>query len=419
MKKHYLLVVDPFSSSAAFAQRAKELYGFDTIALITNRSLPEAVMKTFKKEDYHQVFLYRSLDGTASEIEDFLGQTPDFIICGSESGVNIFDLLCEKWKLPQNIFELSSVRRDKFLMQAQLKNSNIRYIPHFKSGDLSQILQWCEENPFHEYVIKPICSFGSDGVFFCKNIDTIEKIYHKLINTLNYMGHKNSELLIEQKIEGIEYVVDAVSCDGIHFIVNIFKYIKEEVNGVPIYRQMFTEPVSEHPELIQYVKKVLTSLGIVNGASHNEVIMTVNGPVLVESGARMHGGLGPRLVEESNSHSLIDLSLIARISPLDFRNRTLSEPILKKYAAEYFLSAPATGTVSDIDIENNCSALPSYSFTTNALMVGDFICMTVDLVTSYGRIVLINSDRDILKKDVTAIGEMEKKDMLIRIENLL
>ncbi|MDG0800122.1 ATP-grasp domain-containing protein [Pectobacterium polaris] len=417
MKNKYVLVVDPFSSGAVFANRIKALYGHETIALITNSHLPEAIMATFKKEDYAQVFYYKSLSVTVAEIESYLTQAPDFIICGSEPGVSVFDLLCDQWNRMPNILSLSAARRDKYLMQKQIKLEGIRYIPHFKSGDFNCILQWCSDNPFTEYVVKPIRSFGTEGVFFCKSVDEIKKAYYSLIGTLDYSGNRNSELLIEQKIEGIEYVVDAVSNEGEHFIVNIFRYIKEQVDGVPIYRQMITESVTEHSALVNYVKKVLTSLGIVNGSSHNEVIMSSDGPVLVESGARMHGGLGPRLVNECNSHSLIDLGLMARISSSDFREKTMNAPTLKKYAVEYFLSSSDSGMVKDVRIEEMCSPLSSYGFTVCKVKSGDHIEKTTDLVTSYGRVVLFNTDLAILEQDAAAIVEMERNSRLITLEN--
>ena len=44
--------------------------------------------------------------------------------------------------------------------------------------------------------------------------------------------------------------------------------------------------------MIHYVHKVLDALEILNGASHAEVILTNDGPCLVEVGSRCHGGEG-------------------------------------------------------------------------------------------------------------------------------
>ncbi|TPG56769.1 ATP-grasp domain-containing protein [Ewingella americana] len=411
-----VLVVDPFSSGAAFSNRIKSLFGYDVMALITNDRLPSAVMATFKHDEYSKVFYYQSHTETLQQIESEIGHAPDFIVCGSEPGVNVFDRLCKEWELLPNIFELSQARRDKYLMQYQLKQDGIRHIPHYKSGNLQEILKWCTDNPFREYVIKPVRSFGTEGVLFCKSTSEVERAFCELINTFDYSGSRNEELLIEQKIEGTEYVVDAVSSDGEHYVVNIFRYVKQEINGVPIYRQMIIEPVDEHTTLVDYVKTVLTSLGVRNGTSHNEIIMSVTGPVLVETGARMHGGLGPRLVEECNSHSLIDLSLIARISPSEFADRTKTKPLLKSYALEYFLSSPQSGTLKSVNIESQCSSLNSYGFTVCKYEVGDYLEKTTDLVTSYGRVVLFNSDRKMLIADAQRVTDLEKAGVLISMK---
>ncbi|MBJ2119141.1 MULTISPECIES: ATP-grasp domain-containing protein [Proteus] len=415
MNDKYVLIVDPFSSGAIFANRVKELYGYNVIALITNNNLPPTIVSTFKEEDYSAVFNYASHEEAAQQIELALGRAPDFIICGSEPGVLIFDLLCHRWNLLPNLFKLSQARRDKYLMQKQLMLDGIRYIPHYRSGQLSKILTWCEENPFKEYVIKPVCSFGTEGVFFCKNTAEIKNAFNLLINTFDYSGNKNKELLIEQKINGIEYVVDAVSSNGVHFIVNIFKYLKQKVNGIPIYHQMVTEPVNLFPELVDYTKSVLTSLGIKNGTSHNEIIMSSNGPVLIESGARMHGGLGPSLVERCNSHSLIDMSLLVRIAPHQFTDAICTSPVLQRYAVEYFLCAPNQGHIKEINIEKQCSTLKSYGFTICKYKPNDYLQKTTDLVTSYGRIVLFNEEYLALSTDVQVVADLEKKGALISI----
>ena len=45
-------------------------------------------------------------------------------------------------------------------------------------------------------------------------------------------------------------------------------------------------------ELVEYQKKVVTALGIKNGPTHGEVKWFRGEPVLVEVGARCHGGDG-------------------------------------------------------------------------------------------------------------------------------
>jgi hypothetical protein len=53
-----------------------------------------------------------------------------------------------------------------------------------------------------------------------------------------------------------------------------------------------------------YVAKVLDALGLHFGASHAEVIVTKDGPCLVEVGARMHGALGPEVMQEATGFGI-------------------------------------------------------------------------------------------------------------------
>ncbi|WP_129586841.1 hypothetical protein [Proteus alimentorum] len=143
--------------------------------------------------------------------------------------------------------------------------------------------------------------------------------------------------------------------------------------------------------------------------------MSSNGPVLIESGARMHGGLGPSLVEQCNSHSLIDMSLLVRIAPHQFTDAICTSPVLQRYAIEYFLCAPKQGHIKEINIEKQCNTLKSYGFTICKYKPNDYLQKTTDLVTSYGRIVLFNEEYSTLSTDVQVVADLEKKGALISI----
>lgn len=413
-----LVVIDPFSSGAVFAQRAKALYGYDSIAIITNTQLPHSVMASFRPEDYQKVYYVESIEQTITEVETDLCGQPLWVICGSEPGVLIFDALTQHWQLAPNDVQTSHARRDKYLMQAALKQAGLAYIPFFKSGELAAISDWCEAHTFLAYVVKPIHSFGTDGVFFCDNAVAALSAASKLIGTTDYAGNLNTEVLIEEKIVGDEYVVDAVSCHGQHFIVNMFRYTKVDIDGSPIYRQMAMVDIDEYLDIAEYAKQVLTALGIKNGASHNEIILSPQGPVLVESGARMHGGLGSTLVEKCNSHSLIDLAIMARLSPADFAEQTKKPAQLHQYAIEYFMATPKQGKLLANRVAEVSAQLTSFSHSYCALKAGDFVAKTVDLVTSCGRIVLVHADKNRLLADIEALQTLEKDGQLLVIETM-
>jgi len=56
-----------------------------------------------------------------------------------------------------------------------------------------------------------------------------------------------------------------------------------------------------------YIAKVLDALGLYYGPSHAEVIVTNDGPCLVEVGARMHGASGPAVMHQATGLGIHEL----------------------------------------------------------------------------------------------------------------
>jgi biotin carboxylase len=410
-----VVVVAPFSSGVVFARRAKELYGLDSVAVLTPDMAPLAPLNTsYVPEEYLGEVHFSTVAETARRIEGLCGGRPDFIICGSEPGVEEFDALAAHWGMRANS-GVSEARRDKFLMQACLRDAGVRYIPHHKASDTESIVRWCARSGLAGYVVKPLKSFATDGVFFCSDLDEVRAACERLFGRTDLAGHVITEVLVQERISGPEFVVDSVSLDGSHFIVNMFRYAKETVDGNPMYRSMSAVDIGDHPEIVAYVERALSALGIDNGPAHTELILAEDGPVLIETGARMHGGLGPRLVEESSSHSLIDLTLASRIAPDDYRRQTRVRPSLRQHIVECFLSAPATGTLTANRVREMSQELGSYLFDTCHQIPGDRIERTVDLITSYGRVVLANADRAALERDRERVLEMDWSGVFIDI----
>ena len=86
-----------------------------------------------------------------------------------------------------------------------------------------------------------------------------------------------------------------VSRDGHHKVVGIWLYDRRVVNGASFVcygQESLTIDAPHCRELVEYQKRVVTALGIRNGPTHGEVKWFQGEPVLVEVGARCHGGEG-------------------------------------------------------------------------------------------------------------------------------
>ncbi|GHH39517.1 ATP-grasp domain-containing protein [Streptomyces candidus] len=409
-----LVVVDPFSSGGVFARRARELYGLDAVAVLTSDLLPTALTASYVPEDFVGEVRFVSVAETAAAVEALCGGRPEAVICGSEPGVEAFDALAAHWGLRPNSGS-SLARRDKFLMQHRLRDAGLRHISHHKAADLDSALKWCAGSGLTQFVVKPVKSFATDGVFFCSTPDEVRAACQNLFRRADFSGEDITEVLVQERVIGPEFVVDSVSLDGDHFVVDMFRYTKENVEGNPVYRAMKGVDVAAHPDLVAYVEKALTALGIENGPAHSELILTEDGPVLIETGARMHGGQGPNLVEAASSHSLIDLALAARVQPDDFLSRTGTRPVLHKSVVECFLFSPVAGVVGVNRVRESCQALDSYLFDTCDQVPGARIEKTTDLITSYGRVVLAHSDAQVLARDMEHVLDLDRRGVLIDV----
>ncbi|MCM6775900.1 ATP-grasp domain-containing protein [Nocardia sp. CDC159] len=409
-----LVVVDPFSSGGVLARRAKELYGIDSVAVITTTALPANSTARYAPADYVGEVRHTDIVETVLAVERLCGGRPDHIVCGSEPGVEVFDALAAHWILRPN-FGPSTVRRDMFPMHRRLREAGLRYLPQYRSAHPESVVAWCADSGSTEFVVQPVESCAPGRVHICSGVREVRAACVELLERPDHSGAASAEVLVRERIAGPEFVVDTVSLDGSHFVVALFRYAEEIVDGTPIPRTLSSAEIDEQPGIVEYVERVLDALGIENGPAHSSVVLTEQGPTLIRTAARMHGGLGPRLVAESSTHSLIDLALAARISAADFLRKTDVRPRLRRKIVECFLAVSADGTVAANRVHERCRELDSYLFDTCAQLPGDRVARTADPHTSYGSVILANSDQWVLLRDVERVLEWDRRGALLEL----
>lgn len=415
VSRDLVLVVDPVSSGSFLAPRIKELYGIDSVAILSRYPIFKGLANTFRADDFIEVILPASLDELVSKVSKLVGGVPRYLLCGSELGVDLYELLSDHWGIPANLPVKTSARRDKHDMQLALQQSGLRYIPFFKTDSPDRAEEWCHTLSAESFVVKPINSFGTDSVIFCESPSVVGAAGRSILGQYNYIGYQNRNILVEAFIKGTEFVVDAVSVDGNHFIVDVFEYSKANVDGSPIYRTMSARDPSSYSELGEYVKAALNALGVRNGPSHSEVIVDEGGPVLVESGPRMHGGQGPKLVEIGFTHSLIDLTIQAALDANHFLSSTSVNSELVQGVTECFLASPKAGAVAEVRVDEVCRSLESFVYHTVDLSIGTRVEKTSSLFTSYGRVVLSHANHRVLESDTNSVMTADREGELLRL----
>lgn len=406
-------IVDPYSSGRLLAREFFER-GYKCVRVQSSPRVPDVYVPSLMVEDYEQAFI---CDDNLEEIVTQLRALDvKIIIPGCDTGVELADAISAKLGLLSNGTQLSAARRDKFAMAEALRAQGVRCIPHIRAKNLNEIDLWIEANRFAKVVLKPINSAGTDSVFICSNAKQVQQAFDKIFGRINRLDLMNDYVLVQPLIIGTEYFVNSVSYEGKHFVSDIWRYKKIEVNGASfVYDALeFMDPQdSESVKLTAYIQQVLPALGINYGPAHSEVLIDDQGPVLVETGARVCGGDCSVIVKKVAGASQADLTAEAYTNPRHFFAVT-QKPYrrLKKCLVVYFISTQE-GVFKGQPRFDEIINLESYSGSRVFKQVGDRVTKTVDFCTELGLVELVHADDAVLQRDYARVRELETQGLFI------
>jgi biotin carboxylase len=341
------------------------------------------------------------------------------VICGGEAGVDLADALSEYLGLPTNGTHVAN-RRDKKVQQELIKEAGLRAVRQCAGACLADVDEFLR-NETYPVIVKPLDSAGSDGVKKCDTYEEAKEHFELLTGGYEKVnGGFCDEVLCQEFLKGKEYIVDHVSRNGEHKTVMIWLYDKREANGAAFV--YFGEyPIdSESPEaqvLIPYVRGVLDVLGISNGPSHGEVIITEDGPCLVEMNCRANGGNGTwvPLCQAIAGYSQVEAAVDAYLDKerFDALPDKHPSPFLAQGQLVDMVSF-SSGTVKATPGFEVLKKLPSCVFFETHVKNGVRVVPTVDLVTDIGCVVMMNMDKQALERDVEVIRQLEKHNLLFQ-----
>ncbi|MCG6967898.1 MAG: ATP-grasp domain-containing protein, partial [Chromatiaceae bacterium] len=261
-------------------------------------------------------------------------------------------------------------------------------------------------------VLKPEESGGSDGVTICNNEQSATIAFNNILNARNKLGFLNNAILVEEYLEGKEYLINSVSHKGIHYITD-YGFSNREVtkDGGIIYDSIdMLEPKGEaYDQIRDYYFKVLDALGIINSASHGEIKVDDKGPVLIEVGARLPGIDYPKLIESCIPYGPIQALADTYTHPERFIEKIKVDQHPKRLSKVIFLQSSVSGRlIDDLDF-SFLNDLESFASVTLELHKGDAIDETQDLFSCPGFVMLVHEDPSVLKRDHQCIRRMEKE----------
>jgi hypothetical protein len=403
------VIVDPYSSGSLFAGAFGER-GVPVVAVVTGPQPPEAYASSYRPEDFPEIIVFDGdLDIVVGRLREL---APRCVIAGCESGVELAEQLAPQ-VLPErsNVAELASARRDKSQMAAAVAAAGLQTIPQICTADPDMVQDWLDREGLQgmDLVIKPPKSASTDGVVKVPGGVRWREVFADQIGRVNMFSTVDDRLVVQKFIVGTEYVVDTFSHDGEHTLVDICRYSKID-NGpyMAVYDTMQWVAPDEPaiPAMLKYVQRVLDAVGLRFGSAHVEVMSTPDGPVLIELGARPHGGGHPQFNRTATGDSQIDRTVRYLTG-----DEIQSGYDLRQHQWCVFHMARKSGVVRNAPVLDPIKRLAGHHFSVQHLVDGSYVEVTKDLVGSlnFGFVILSYSDAEQIQRDYQTIRELETR----------
>jgi biotin carboxylase len=401
-------IVDAYSSGNLLA-RAFRKRGFRSVHIQSSPGILPIDRHSYRPQDFIGTIVHKGDLGRT--LEEIRAYHPSILIPGAEGGVEFADRLSQELGMATNGTSLSAARRDKYLMTRAVQSHGLRSAPSFSSADLGKILAWIEKNSGYPVVVKPQKSAGTDHVTLCRSQEEVKEAFDGLIGKQDRLGHINHEVLVQFFLKGDEYIVNTVSTGGRHFVTDIWRSRKARANGRDfVYDnvELLDPEGTAHPDLEKYVFGVLDALGIKHGPAHSEVMVTSEGPVLLEVGARLCGGNVHQLSAECLGVDQVTATCDAYIDPEKLIRTGQTPRRLRKHARIVSLISNEEGGVSSIPGLEKVRRLKSFHGSYMALKANEELEKTVDIFTCPGDIALVHEDAQVVIDDYRRIRDLEK-----------
>ena len=294
-------------------------------------------------------------------------------------------------------------------MQDALKEANVPILKTLNTASENEVENWMKENYLvnSPLIVKPPMSSGSDKVFHIPAKGNWQSAFRRVLTEpVQLTGKVSDTVVVQEQAIGTEFAVGTVSVNGTHYLAHLIKYNKtsfQDRKTVFDYVEFIPYREDEHGELFAYTQKTLDALGIRWGAAHTEIMLTKNGPRLIESGARMCGGPVVRFAREATGSSQAD-----KLVEIYVDGDVQKEYAFKKTVVPVFLKSPAKGFISNAEVLADISRLPTLFKEFIWFKNGDLVPQTVDFLTNIG-IVALAGDREKILLDYKKIRAMEAK----------
>ncbi|MFC9817825.1 ATP-grasp domain-containing protein [Streptomyces virginiae] len=255
-------------------------------------------------------------------------------------------------------------------------------------------------------VVKPADAAGSQGVTVLARLQEVDTAWRRAYDAPGmYAATAGRTVLLQQYIPGREYSVESFTQHG--RITHLAITTKTTTRGTHRVELAHTLPTQLPPAVEQSihreVARAIRAVGIRNGPSHTEVIVTPTGrPYVIETAARIGAGhIGDLL------HHALGINPWTALLDIALDRPARLTPASRRHATARFLTSPAAGrliSVTGLPMPGpdtplvRLRARPGDTVgpaRTNSGLLGSFIVVSPDSHTTRARVAQLLDDIDI------------------------
>lgn len=284
------------SGSSREAIKAADRLGYLTVLLTENRKF---IVQRKEFSDVSQIIYLEKMteDHIRTEYKrlQHQGRIIKAIISFVEPNVSIAAQLMNELCNSDISVEAFKKMEDKILTRSTLqKNATTpKYDVFHPKEELEHFI-----NKGHSYpkIIKSPVSGGSKDVYLVQNKFEMEKKIEKISKL-----YPNQNILIEEYLDGPQYIVEVLVHKGNLNIVAIVKQdiTKKKIFIVTGYEIQLHLEENLYNSLVESVESIIKDLGVVNAACHLEIRHVHGNWKLIEINPRISGGAMNRMIEEA------------------------------------------------------------------------------------------------------------------------
>lgn len=271
---------------------------------------------------------------------------------------------CQACSLPGISYETAVKATDKGEMIKAFEKHDVEH-PWYYIAENRTVFEGLLNSITFPCIMKPTDNAGSRGVVLCHDKDMLKKEYQ-----YSCKESRNGAIIIEEYLQGPEVSVEVMIIEGEPHVLQI---TDKMTTGAPHFVEMgHSQPSRECEDNQEKIKglacRAVKAIGIQRGPAHVEIILTAQGPKMVELGARMGGDcITTHLVPLSTGIDMVKCTI-----EIACGMKTDISPKFQKASAIKYFNTPS-GILMSIDGVEAAKKLPGIQEVSFVKIVGERI----------------------------------------------